>query len=337
MEELFRQQLSNNFLYLFEFLHVKKILATIATAAAVFSSAQETMPVYQQYLLDGKFLINPAHYGETDDVVINGNYQKQFSKFDQSPNVQAIGLHANVFDRVGAGLSFFRDQNGPISANGITAGASYFIPLSDEDDRKDQFSFGTGVNFYNMNVDYSMLNPQDYGDPVLQDGENSILMMYANLGMQATYKGFFGGVSVLDIPLSNDVSIVNGIEPSPVKYILNAGYNWNVAEGIAFEPSVLLNLNTNSSRMVDLNLLGKVYNENSSLAAGVSFRLANDNVGNQQLSLSPIIKGKLDRLTFGASYNMGMSDIQSYGGNSFMISLGYNFENFINSRGFRYR
>ncbi len=316
---------------------VKKIFNLLLPLAFVSVAAQETLPIYQQYLLDGKFLINPAFYGETDDVVVNGNYQKQFSKFDESPNVQSVGIHANIFDRVGAGISFFRDQNGPISANGITAGASYFIPLSDEDGRKDQFSFGTNVNFYNMNIDYTMLNPQDPGDPVLHDGSNSIFIAYANLGLQATYSNFFAGVSILDIPLSNDIPIVNGIEPSPTKYILNAGYDYEITEGLSVEPSVLLNLNTNSSRMLDLNLMGKVYSEENMFAAGVSFRTAKDHVGSQQLSISPIIKGRVNRLTFGASYNIGMSDIQTYGGNSFMISLGYNIPNFINPRGYRYR
>jgi hypothetical protein len=87
-----------------------------------FLRSQETLPFYQQYLLEGDFLFNPALYGKTDDVVLNLNYQKQFSQFDQSPNVQSIGMHANVFDRVGAGLSFFQDQNGPISSNGISGG-----------------------------------------------------------------------------------------------------------------------------------------------------------------------------------------------------------------------
>ncbi|MDO5616258.1 MAG: PorP/SprF family type IX secretion system membrane protein, partial [Cruoricaptor ignavus] len=289
---------------------MKKIILFISISFGFLGYAQETLPVYQQYLLDGKFLINPAFYGETDDVVLHGTYQKQFSKFDQSPNVQTIGLHANIVDRLGAGVSFFRDQNGPISANGITAGASYFIPLSDDGERKDQFSFGTGINFYNMNVDVGMLNPQNPNDPLLMDGANSIFIAYANLGLQATYKGFFGSVSVLDIPISNDEPIVNGIEPSPTKYILNAGYDWQVAEGISVEPSLLMNLNTNSARIMDLNLLGKVYNDTNSFAAGVSLRSAKDNTGNQQLSISPIIKGKINRFTFGATYNIGMSDIQ---------------------------
>lgn len=299
--------------------------------------AQETLPIYQQYLLDGQFLINPAFYGATDDVVVNGNYQKQFSKLSESPNVQSVGIHANIFDRVGAGISFFRDQNGPISSNGITAGASYFIPLSDDGERKDQFSFGTNVNFYNMNFDYGALNPQDPNDPLLYEGNNNIFIVYANLGMQATYKNFFGGVSILDIPLTNDIPIVNGIEPSPTKYILNAGYDYVLTEGFSLEPSVLVNLNTNSSKLIDYNILAKIYNETNMFAAGVSFRSAKDNIGSQQLSLSPIIKAKLNKFTFGATYNMGLSDIQTYGGSSFMLSIGYNFDNFINTRGFRYR
>lgn len=316
---------------------MKKLFLLIIVQLSAFVSAQETLPVYQQYLLDGKFLINPAFYGATDDVVINGNYQKQFSKLAESPNVQSVGIHANIFDRVGAGISFFRDQNGPISANGISAGASYFIPLSDEGDRKDQFSFGTNVNLYNASFDFASLNPQDPNDPLLFEGNNNIFIVYANLGLQGTYKNFFGGVSVLDIPLSNDIPIVNGIEPSPTKFILNAGYDYVLTEGISLEPSVLVNLNTNSSKLIDLNLLAKVYNDDNLFAAGVSFRTANDNVGSQQLSFSPIIKAKIKQITFGAAYNLGLSDIQTFGGNSFMISLGYNFENFINNRGFRYR
>lgn len=316
---------------------VKKLFYLLSLSAFVSVAAQETLPIYQQYLLDGKFLINPAFYGESDDVVVNGNYQKQFSKFDESPNVQSVGIHANVFDRVGAGISFFRDQNGPVSANGITAGASYFIPIGEDDERKNQFSFGTNVNFYNMNIDYTMLNPQDPNDPALYEGSNSIFIAYANLGLQATYSNFFAGVSILDIPLSNDIPIVNGIEPSPTKYILNAGYDYEISEGISVEPSILLNLNTNSSRMLDLNLIGKVYSDENMFAAGVSFRTAKDHIGSQQLSISPLIKGRVNRLTFGASYNIGMSDIQTYGGNSFMLSLGYNIPNFINTRGYRYR
>ena len=317
---------------------MKKILiSTFIAAFSCWGYAQETIPMYQQYLLDSEFLFNPAHLGKTDDVVFMANYQKQFSKFDESPNIQSVGLHANIFDRVGAGAYFFRDQNGPISANGIALGASYFIPLSDEDGRKDQFSFGTSVNLYNQNFDVSKVHAEDPNDPLLYENNNSIFIAYANLGLQATYKGAFAGVSVADIPLSNNIPIVNGIEPSPTRFYLNAGYDYSVTEGFSVEPSFMLNLNTNSSRIIDINLQAKLYGELNVFAAGISYRTAKSAVGSEQLSLSPFINIKANKFRFGATYNLGLSDIQEYAGNSFMIGIGYDIPNFINSRGFRYR
>ena len=302
----------------------------------VHYKGQETLPYYQQYLLDGDFLYNPALYGKTDDVVLNLNYQKQFSQFAESPNVQSIGLHANVFDRVGAGLSFFRDQNGPVSSNGIGAGASYFIPIDDDGERKSQFSFGTNVNFYNMHVDLAKLNPQDPGDPTLASDTNSLFLVYANLGMAVTYRNFFAGVSVNDIALTNDIPIVNGIEPEPTKFILNAGYDYYLTEQFYVSPSVMMNFNTNSSRITDMNLMATILGEENSFSAGASFRTSKNQFGSQNLGISPILKATVNNFFFGASYNFGLSDIQQYAGSSFMLSVGYNIENFINTRGYRY-
>lgn len=312
------------------------LLFFFITFSAGFLKAQETLPFYQQYLLDGDFLFNPALYGKTDKVAINLNYQKQFSNFDESPNVQSIGMHANVVDRLGAGISFFRDSNGPISANGISLGASYFIPIADDGERKNQFSFGTSLNMYNMNIDWPKLSPADPGDPNLYN-ENGIFMMYANLGLAVTYSNFFAGASVTDIPISNDIPIQNGIEPQPTKIFLNAGYDWYIGEEFFVTPSVMMNLNTNSTRTMDMNIMATAKGEENSFSGGVSFRGIKNRFGNQNLSFSPVIKGNVGNFTFGAVYNFGLSDIQEYAGNSFMLSVGYTIDNFINTRGFRYR
>ena len=314
----------------------KLLVLIIAVSFFGFFKSQETLPYYQQYLLEGDFLFNPALYGKTDDVVVNLNYQKQFSKFDQSPNVQSIGIHANVFDRVGAGLHFFRDQNGPVSSNGISAGASYFIPMDDDGERLSQFSFGTSVNFYNMHVDLGMLNPETAGDPTIAPENSSLFLVYANLGMAITFRKFFAGFSVNDIALSNDIPIVAGIEPEPTKLMFNAGYNVHLGEDFFVTHSVLMNFSTNSAKMIDLNLMATARGESSSFSAGASFRTANNKFGNQSLGIAPVVKATVNRFFFGASYNFGLSDIQQYAGSSFMLSVGYNIENFINQRGFRF-
>lgn len=302
---------------------MKQLLCNIILFITILVNAQETLPIYQQYLLDGKFLHNPAHYGETNKFVLNGMYQKQFSQLEQSPNVQSIGGHSIIIDRLGVGATFFRDQNGAISANGFSIGAAYFIPLDDEDKRENQFSFGMNANFYNTNINLSMINADDKTDPLLHNGINNQFLAYTNIGLQATYKGAFGGVAIVDIPLNNGKAIINGIEPSPTKFILNAGYDWLFAERISIEPSIFLNLNTNSSRMIDYNLLAKLKGEEDFLAFGISYRTAKEPYGNQRLNLAPILKGHFNGFTLGMVYNIEVSKISQTNGNSFLISLGY--------------
>jgi hypothetical protein len=173
-------------------------------------------------------------------------------------------------------------------------------------------------------------------DPVLTPDTNSLFLVYANLGMAVSYRNFFAGVSVNDIPLTNDIPIVNGIEPEPTKFIINSGYNFYVGEQFFVTPSFLMNFNTNSTRLMDLNLMATVLADDNSFSAGASFRSANNQFGSQKLGISPIIKAKVNNFVFGATYNFGLSDFQQYAGSSFMLSVGYNFENFINTRGFRY-
>ena len=210
------------------------------------------------------------------------------------------------------------------------------IPIDDDGERKNQFSFGTNVNFYNMNIDLAKLNPQDPGDPTLASDTSSLFLVYANLGMAVTYRNISAGVSVNDIALTNDIPIVNGIEPEPTKIILNAGYDYYLNEQFFVTPSLLMNFNTNSSRITDMNLMATVLGDENSFSAGASFRTARNKFGNQNLGISPIIKATVGNLFFGATYNFGLSDIQQVAGSSFMLSVGYNVENFINTRGFRY-
>ena len=187
-----------------------------------------------------------------------------------------------------------------------------------------------------MHVDLAKLNPQDPGDPTLASDTNSLFLVYANLGMAVTFRNFFAGVSVNDIALTNDIPIVNGIEPEPTKFILNAGYDYYLTEQFYVSPSVMMNFNTNSSRITDMNLMATILGEENSFSAGASFRTSKNQFGSQNLGISPILKATVNNFFFGASYNFGLSDIQQYAGSSFMLSVGYNIENFINTRGYRY-
>ena len=88
MEKLFRKlkYIENFFIFVeLKSRFVMRKLYAIVCLALLSNAykAQESLPYYQQYLLDGEFLFNPAQYGKTDYVQLNANYQQQFSKFSE--------------------------------------------------------------------------------------------------------------------------------------------------------------------------------------------------------------------------------------------------------------
>ncbi len=298
---------------------------------------QQSIPFDQQYLLSDKVLINPSYTGSTDDIVLKATYHQQWNNFSESPNTQTVSTHFNAFDRVGLGAYFFRDENGPITLAGLNISAGYHIPLGDEDDRtKNQFSFGTSLSLFSQSFDYSKLRPEDPNDPLLY-GDKSVFLPYLNLGMSFVYSGFFGGVSVLDIPLGKNKPVVNSVEPSPSWYYFNVGYDWELTDSFFIEPSFLMSLNTNSERMMDFNIKAKYKDEFNSFAVGVSYRTAKDSQVSGGLSFTPFVQAEFGKLNFSFGYNFGITDIYKQGGDGLLVGLGYNLDNFINPNGFRYR
>ena len=150
-----------------------------------------------------------------------------------------------------------------------------------------------------MNFDYSKINTEDASDPLLQGSESNIFMAYANFGVAATYHNIFAGVSVNDIALTNDESIVNGREPSPIKFFLNLGYDWHFADNMYVTPSALINLNTNSTRTIDYNLIATFFNDINSFSFGVNYRSVQNRFDSQQLSISPIVKVRFNKFKIG--------------------------------------
>jgi type IX secretion system PorP/SprF family membrane protein len=279
--------------------------------------------------------MNPSYTGSTDDIVIKGTYHKQWDKLDKSPNTQTLSAHFNLVDRLGVGAYFFRDEDGPLTLTGANISAAYHIPFGENDDRtKDQFSFGTSVSLMSQGYDWSKINAEDPSDELI--GGKSVFLPYLNLGVSFIYRNFFGGVSVLDIPLGQNIPVVNSIEPSPTWYYANFGYHWALTDNLILTPSSVMSLNTNSESLLDLNFEAKFLFEDNSLSLGLSYRTGLDSKTKQNLFTTPFIRAEVGRLNFGVGYGFGMSDISKLAGNGIIFGLGYNLENVFNPNGFRY-
>src|SRR5690606_14538831 len=184
---------------------------------------------------------------------------------------------------------------------GINLSAAYHIPINSrrdmfDDEEEDKFSFGLSYNTFQQVLDIDKLNAVHPNDPVLQD--DTYNLSYFNLGFSFNYAGLFGGVSVLDIPLKQTEAVANGVEPLPTWYYLLLGYKVRLADGINLQPSMVMNLNSNSERQLDLNLISHIGfgDREQGLDLGVSYRQDMDKNGSQGLSVSPIVKLKIGGL-----------------------------------------
>ena len=295
--------------------------------------AQQGLPFYNHYLVGDKMLINPSYAGQNSDILsINGTYRNQWDDLPDSPNTQTLSVHGTVVDRLAIGAYFFNDRNGAIKLTGFNLTAAYHIPIENnnylEESEESVFSFGVGASNVSQRFDFSRVVVENPNDPALQNDKYNTFFL--NLGISAKYMNFTAGVSILDIPLGENVYYLNNIEPLPTWYYFNLGYDWKVADGIKIEPSLVYNLNSNSDRHLDMNLLGKFgFGENDqNVAIGLSYKQGFDSRTNQALFISPIVKAKIGLIKAGVSYDIGLSDYQVDGRkNGLLFSLGFDLEN----------
>src|SRR5690606_5994429 len=117
--------------------------------------------------------------------------------------------------------------------------------------------------------------------------------------------------------------------PMPASYYFLLGYQIRLSEVFRLDPSIVMNLNSNSERVLDLNLMSHIAfgDRQQGLDLGVSYRQDTDKNGSQGLTISPIVKLKIGELRVGMSYDVGLSDIAKEAGNGILFSLGYNLGN----------
>ena len=316
-------------------MRIKNILfATLCMLLMQQYNAQEGLPFYEHYLVADNYLINPSFAGSNAEVLrVRGTHYSQWAGLDNAPSTQTLSAHGRVTNRLAAGFHAFNDRNGATSLRGVNLSAAYHIPIGDnfsyyDDVEANQFSFGLSYNGISQVFDRSLWNAEHPEDPYLQD--TSFFLSYFNLGANVHYNGIYVGFSVLDMPLGDNRPIVNSVEPLPTWYYFQAGYKWNVAEGIQLEPSVLMNLNSNSERQVDITMRSRFAMGQNAVRLGVNYRTDMDESGSQGLSLTPLINLEIGSLRLGYAYKMGLTDISKEAGDGHLISLGFDFANPFN-------
>ena len=99
---------------IYQLKYMKKIVVLFLIVFVSNISAQETLPIYADYLSDNVYLLHPAAAGVGDCGKVRLTARQQWIGVKDAPSLQTASFHAkfNENSNAGYGLILFNDKNG---------------------------------------------------------------------------------------------------------------------------------------------------------------------------------------------------------------------------------
>ena len=247
-------------------MHRYFVLLTLILFFSCKAQAQEPS-LYNNYLCNNFYNINPAAAGYDGAFISQFTATKKWIGMSGSPMNQVLSNSLrlgeeefydptmfinkpfiNYAPRVGIGLTFFNESNGPLQHTGAMLAYAYHLSIHDN-----RISFGLSglVTQYHLNTrEFKPVNPIDASLYT----NTSAFIPDINFGAFFYNRKLFAGLSV--ISLVNFNKIPGYIETFP-SILLCAGNKFIVNDRIKFEPSVFIWKFGKGSLLTDIN--GKLY------------------------------------------------------------------------------
>jgi len=254
-----------------------KILYFALMLIGLVSYAQQDAQ-YTQYMYN-TINVNPAYAGSRGVLSVFGLHRTQWVGLDGAPTTNAFSLNSPIDNsNLGVGLSFVNDKIGPTVENTISADLSYTIRTSETY----KLSFGVKGTANLFNLDVTKLNPQNQGDPLLQDLDNDFS---PNVGAGAYLHSdkLYLGVSVPNFFETkryddNDVAVYK--ERMNLYFI--GGYVFDLTPSLKFKPAFLTKVVEGAPLQLDVSgnflinekfVLGAAWRWDAAVSAMAGFQI----------------------------------------------------------------
>ena len=254
-----------------------KILYFALLLIGLVSQAQQDAQ-YTQYMYN-TINVNPAYAGSRGVMSIFGLHRTQWVGLDGAPTTNAFSINTPISNsNLGVGLSFVNDKIGPTNENTISADLSYTIRTSETY----KLSFGVKGTANMFNLDPSKLNPQNSGDPLLQDLNNDFS---PNVGAGAYLHSdkLYLGVSVPNFFETkryddNDIAVYK--ERMNLYFI--GGYVFDLTPSLKFKPAFLTKVVEGAPLQLDVSgnflinekfVLGAAWRWDAAVSAMAGFQI----------------------------------------------------------------
>ena len=256
---------------------MKKLFYLFFLLSVGVLKAQETLPIYADYLSDNVYLVHPAAAGIGNCAKLRITHRQQWPNNIEFPSLQTFSFQTKVGEKTGLGFIFYNDRNGFHSQQGFQATYAYHISLGNNHQIFNQLSFALSISLIENSIDERTFTTPD---PVISGIIRNSNYFNADFGMAYHYKGLSSYFTVRNILLSDRTLLNSDFESLNLRrYIGLIGYYFLKDRAWQLEPSIMGQyIELTKESFIDFNL--KVYKKLDSdnlLWFALSYRRSFDN------------------------------------------------------------
>ncbi|WP_088323687.1 PorP/SprF family type IX secretion system membrane protein [Polaribacter tangerinus] len=286
-------------------------------------NAQETLPIYTDYLSDNVFLVHPSAAGIGNSSKLRLTARQQWFDVPNAPSLQTMSFHSKFseYSNAAYGVVLFNDKNGFHSQKGIQGTYAYHLPMGNSS-VFEQLSFGLAFTFVQNQSDQRSFT----GDPAVAAIVESTSYYNADFSVAYHRGGFSSYFTVKNLFLTAKNNL-NVLEPLDLRnFVVSAGYYFGLENFVQFEPSVMLQFREGTGeRIADVNLKAYKNLSKTQLWAALSYRRNFDADSLEDASyITPILGVNYKNFMFSYAYTRQLNEILFADSGFHQISVGIN-------------
>ncbi len=294
--------------------------------ASIKIYAQETLPIYSDYLSDNIFLIHPSAAGIGNCGKLRITSRKQFLGVKDAPSLQTLSFHNKISDKAAVGVVIYNENNGFHSQTGIETAYAYHLNFGNEY-ALNQLSFGLSFLYLQSKLDQRSFT-SNIPDPSITQTITSTNYYNFDFSVAYHYLDAFSYFTIKNMLLTDRNSINTNFESLNLRrYLLTIGYYLGRNKSFQFEPSVMGQLIEKTGEfLVDLNIkLYKKIKNKHQIWGAISYRknLEPNSLGKFK-QLSTIIGFNFKKYLVSYTYSYQIGNITFNNGASHQLTLGIN-------------
>lgn len=290
---------------------MKKYIIIILAIVSVKVSAQQISSTSQ--FSENLYSINPAVAGNLEYNPLVMSFKEFWSGIDNAPQLNSLGTHTSLTERVGIGGKAFSYSAGLTNKSGIEATYSYNLPISGTEDGP-KIAFGLSGFLYQYKLKKDQIKMEDPNDNAIAFSSEKLIVPDASFGTYLFGKNYSAGLAVSQL-FNRKVNMLNKdyLELKQVRhYFLHGDYKYDINENYSIKGSVLVKYIEAGQIQSDITLKGIFYNV---AWVGVSFRTSD--------AVSVLVGVTKNRFALGYAYDIAVSDIKKYSRGSHELMLIY--------------